>query len=135
LDTRALVCIRGFLPGRTQRVGGQSSEEVRVTSGLLQGSVLGPLMFLVNGNNIWKIIESTIRLFADVSIIYRKILSNNNIENVQIDPNRLGEWPFENEIAIISANSKATCFTKARATESLNYSLGDTVISKANSCK
>jgi hypothetical protein len=44
VDSRAVVWIRESLLGRTQRVrvGGELSEEVRVTSGVLQGSVLGP---------------------------------------------------------------------------------------------
>jgi hypothetical protein len=63
--------------GHTQkvRVGGQLSEEVRVTSGVPQGSVLGPLLFLAYVNDIWRITESTIRLFADDCIIYSKIIN------------------------------------------------------------
>jgi hypothetical protein len=58
--------------GRTQRVrvGGQLSEEVRVTSGVPQGSVLGPLLFLAYVNDIWRNNESTIRFFADDCITY-----------------------------------------------------------------
>jgi hypothetical protein len=79
VDSRVVVWIREFLLGRTQgvRVGGQLSEEVRVTSGVPQGSVLGPLLFLAYVNDIWRNIESTIRLFADDCIIYRKIINNN----------------------------------------------------------
>jgi hypothetical protein len=78
--------------GRTQRVrvGGQLSEEVRVTSGVPQGSVLGPLLFLAYVNDIWRNTESTIRLFADDCIIHRKIVSNKDIEKMQIDLNSLG---------------------------------------------
>jgi hypothetical protein len=47
VDFRVVVWIRDFLLGRTQRVrvGGQLSEEVRVTPGVPQGSVLDPLLF------------------------------------------------------------------------------------------
>ena len=75
--------IREFLLGRTQRVrvGGQLSAEVRVTSGVPQGSVLGPLLFLDYVNDIWRNMESTIRLFADDCVIYRKIINNAYMKN------------------------------------------------------
>jgi hypothetical protein len=78
VDSRVVVWIREFLFGRTQkvRVGGQVSEEVRVTSGIPQGSALGPLLFLAYVNYIWRNTESTIRLFADYCIIYRKSINN-----------------------------------------------------------
>jgi len=67
MDTRVDIWVREFLLGRTQRVrvGGQLSKEVKVTSGLPQGSVLGPLQFLVYVNDMWRNIDSSIRLFAD----------------------------------------------------------------------
>jgi hypothetical protein len=76
---KVVVWIREVLLGRTQRarIGGQLSEEVMVTLGVSQGSVLGPPLFLAYVNNIWKNIESTIRLFANNCIILKKILSNN----------------------------------------------------------
>ena len=76
VDSRVVVRIREFL------VGGQLSEEVRTTSGVPQGSVLGPLLFLAYVNDIWRNIESTIRLFADDCVIYRKIINNEDVEKL-----------------------------------------------------
>ena len=73
VDPSVVTCIREFLLGRTQgvRIGGEFSDEVRVTSGVPQGSVLGPLLFLAYVNDIGKNIDSNIRLFADECVIYK----------------------------------------------------------------
>ena len=66
-DTCTLNWIRAFLVGRTQAVvlEGESSSEVPVTSGVPQGSVLGPLLFLFYINDLPQNIQSQVRLFAD----------------------------------------------------------------------
>jgi len=73
VDSRVVALVREFLSGRTQRVrgGGQISEEVRVVSGVPQGSLLGSLQFLAYVNDIWRNTVSIIRLFADDCLIYR----------------------------------------------------------------
>jgi len=77
-----VIWITEFLTDRSQRVrvGRHYSEEVRVTSGVPQGSVLAPLLFLAYVNDICKNTESKIRLFADDCIIYRKILNIKDVE-------------------------------------------------------
>jgi len=76
VDLSVVVRVQEFLLGHSQRVrlDGQLSEEVRVTSGMPQKSVLDPLLFLACVNDIWRNIESNTRLFADYCIIYRKIM-------------------------------------------------------------
>ena len=84
MDSRVAVWIREFLIDRSQRVrvGRHYSEEVRVTSGVPQGSVLGQLLFLAYVNDICRNIESTIRLFANDCIIYRKIFNMKDVEKL-----------------------------------------------------
>ena len=51
-------------------VGGQSSEEVRIMLGVPQGSVRGPLLLLRYINDVWRNLESAVKLFEDDFIIY-----------------------------------------------------------------
>ena len=97
VDLRVVAWVKEFLLGRSKRVrvDGQLSEEVRVNSGVTQGSLLGPLLFLAYVNGIWRNNESNIRLFADDCIIYRKITDSSNIVKLQTDLNTLGKWAVE----------------------------------------
>jgi hypothetical protein len=98
VDLRVVVWIGIYLSGRSQRVrvGTHYSEEVRVTSGVPQGGVLGPLLFLAYVNDILRNTDSKIRLFADNCIVYRKILNLKDVEILQVDLDRLREWAEEN---------------------------------------
>ena len=64
--------ISSFLNSRTQQVlvEGQSSEKVLVVSGVPQGSVLGPVLFLIFIIDLPDNINSRTRLFADDCILY-----------------------------------------------------------------
>ena len=66
--------INSWLSGRTQQVvlDGQASDPVPVLSGVPQGSVLGPVLFLLFINDLPDNIRSSVRLFADDCVLYRK---------------------------------------------------------------
>ena len=86
--------INSWLSQRTQRVvvDGESSEFIRVMSGVPQGTVLGPLMFLLYINDISNNLTSHIRLFADDCIIYRTISSPEDPLHLQEDLDRIFNW-------------------------------------------
>ena len=86
--------IKSFLSHRKQRVSvnGALSDNTCVTSGVPQGSVLGPVLFLLYINDINNNIQSPIRLFADDSIIYRIIKSETDNNILQSDLIQLQTW-------------------------------------------
>ena len=86
--------INSFLQSRTQAVvlEGVTSDYVPVQSGVPQGSVLGPSLFLFYTNDIPVGLNSTIRLFADDTIAYLAIKSNYSCEVLQQDLNKLCIW-------------------------------------------
>jgi hypothetical protein len=63
-----------------------NQKKIHVTSGIPQGTVLDPIMFLVYINDINEYIKhSTLRLFADDSIIYKTIRNKEDTQKLQED--------------------------------------------------
>ena len=90
----ALAWIGSFLSGRSQQVvvDGAMSSQCPVLSGVPQGTVLGPLLFLLFINDIADDINSTIRLFADDCLLYREILTPEDSIMMQRDLDTLHQW-------------------------------------------
>ena len=86
--------IDSFLQDRTQTVSiqGVNSSSIHVVSGVPQGSVLGPLLFLLFINDIDNNIQSPLRLFADDTILYREIWSKDDHNIIQNDIQTLFKW-------------------------------------------
>ena len=86
--------IKSFLLGRTQAVvlEGEMLSEVSVTSGVPQGSVLGPLLFLLYINALLQNVQLQVRLFADDTAVYLTVTSPEDVNTLQADLNILQEW-------------------------------------------
>ena len=94
VERRTLCWIRHFLRDRSQCVvvDGKRSDPAPVTSGVPQGSVIGPILFLVYINDLPDCVSSSIRLFADDTIIYRHIKSEADGQALQDDLRHLEDW-------------------------------------------
>ena len=100
---KLLLWIKAFLTDRTQRVvvNGESSELEVVKSGVPQGTVLGPLLFLIYLNDIHHVISySTIRLFADDARLIKKINCFNDAFHLQTDLLGIMKWAEENNMVL-----------------------------------
>ena len=91
---KVLGWIKSILTGRRQRVGvdGSVSGWANVTSGIPQGSVLGPLLFVIFINDMPSVISSTCKLFTDDAKTYRCIKVPGQAAILQQDLNKLVAW-------------------------------------------
>ena len=85
--------ISSWLSERSQNVvlDGQASDSVPVLSGVPQGSVIGPVLFLIFINDLPDNIRSSVRLFADDCVLYRNIKSPIDCQILQNDLNSLSQ--------------------------------------------
>ena len=73
-------------------VDGEVSNWKSVLSGVPQGSVLGPILFLIYINDLDDDITSKVLKFADDTKVFRKIKSDADRQHLQDDLNKLIEW-------------------------------------------
>ena len=95
IDGPLLAWISDFLCDRQQRVrvSGSYSEWHPVKSGIPQGSVLGPLLFVLYVNDLPDVItSSSIYLFADDLKIFREVSSSQDCDHLQQDLEKVCEW-------------------------------------------
>ena len=83
-----------FVKDRLQRVtvDGIASEPANDKNGVLQGSVLGTVLFLIFINDLPASVRSSSRLFVDDCVIYREIRSTEDCQILQYDLQQLWEW-------------------------------------------
>ena len=93
-----------YLFARTQRVmfNGFLSDEMRVLTGVPQGSILGPLLFIVFFNDLSKsLVHSQCIKYADDTVLF---VAGKNLfiieSRISSDMQRISDWCFENELIL-----------------------------------
>ena len=89
-----LKWIEAFLGDRSQQVfvNGSKSQEGRVTSGIPQGSVLGPILFVIYINDLPNQVESEVCIFADDTKLFTQSNNEKAREVLQADLDMLHQW-------------------------------------------
>ena len=111
--------LTNFLTTRMMRtiVEGEKSRETSVDSGVPQGTVLGPIMFLCHINDLPDCVNSSVRLFADDCLLYRTIKKEEDHHTLQTDLKNLEQWANDwgmrfnaKKCYIMSINQKSSKF-------------------------
>ena len=94
ITDKVLNWIRAFLKERRQQVivNGVKSGWSNVLSGIPQGSVLGPVLFVVYIHDMPDGIVNFIQMFADDTKIYASVKNTEDSRSLQNDINKLEEW-------------------------------------------
>lgn len=123
--------ISNYLDNRYQKVAIRSctSNFKKVSAGVPQGSVLGPLLFLIYVNDISETLLSLTRLFADDSSLFYSASSLADIEGIiNYDLCRLSEWAKQWLVTFNPLKTEAVVFTLKHDYTLPNLVLDNTVI-------
>ena len=130
IRSNTLKWIESFLTNRHQQVvlEGTSSNRAKVSSGVPQGTVLGPLLFLAYINDLPSKVHSKIRLFADDCILYSKICTTEDSNRLQKDLDSLLNWEKDWQMSFNASKCFTMRVTHKKSPITINYMMGDTVL-------
>lgn len=137
LDSLTLSWLRNFLSFREQLTfaNGFHSDLAEVSSGVPQGSVLGPLLFLIFINDLPTNISSCIRLFADDCVIYRTITSSADHVALQSDLDLVSSWCNKWLMSLNTTKCKIMSISRKNSLSSFSYKINNIEVSRTTSYK
>ena len=128
---RTVPRFRTFLTCRRQRVviNGQTSNWLDVRSGVPQGSVLGPLLFILYIDDLHRSVTgSTLKIFADDVTIYKVVTSVSDCRILQEDLSHIFCWTAAWQVRLNSGKCEALNITNKQAPIQFDYTVNGGVI-------
>ncbi len=122
--------IEQLLTDRKQRVvvDGEVSSWKSVLSGVPQGSVLGPILFLIYINDLEEGVTSSILKFADDTKLFRKTKEIGDKQNLQNDIDKFVKW--SEKWQMLFNFGKCKCLHTGPGKSGMKYEMGGTILSK-----
>lgn len=124
-----------YLRNRTQVVvfNGHMSNAVIVSSGVVQGSVLGPLLYIIFINDLIQCFQNCeILMFADDLKIFKIVQSYNDCVDIQRDLDSFNSYCLENGLFLALDKCKVISFTKKRNRVMYDYRINSNVLSRVS---
>lgn len=124
--------VKDFISDRQQFVvyEGALSGTASVKSGVPQGSVLGPLLFLIYINDITADIDCKIRLFADDCVIYREIKDSDDHKALNSSLEKIAHWCEEWQMSINLTKTVCMTVTRKKAPSEFTYTINNTPLQR-----
>ncbi|KAL8579161.1 hypothetical protein ACOMHN_010745 [Nucella lapillus] len=116
-------------------VGFERSDPAPVISGVPQGSVLGPILFLIFINDLPDQLKSKARLFADDCIVYHTVSTTADSEVIQQDLNTLADWERRWGMEFHPMKCNVLSCTKSRKPHFYDYQLKGHVLARLTTAK
>jgi hypothetical protein len=130
IDESSLLWFRNFLANRKRvAIRGTYSSWTHVKSGVPQGTILGPILFLIYVNDISTRAASQIKLYADDTKLYREICDKTlDVQILQADLTHLHDWSKTWQLPFNTDKCEVIRITHARDNSVPIYSLAETCL-------
>jgi hypothetical protein len=138
IDAPILPWIHSFLSKRKQKVivCGQSSEWHDVLSGIPQGSVLGPVLFIVYINTmVERDLSSDVFMYADDTKVFREVTNDSDRQALQKDIDSLHDWTRESLLKFHPDKCTVMHVGQNSSYENTHYTMDGKILTESKSEK
>lgn len=130
----ALALIQSYLNDRSCYVyyNGFSSSTFTPSSGVPQGSNLGPLLFNIYINDLLLSLDCNVLAYADDLKIYNAIRTQSDAHCLQKNITTISEWCLKNKVSLNIEKCAVLSFTRSPSPQLFDYNVANTSIPRVN---
>jgi len=133
-----LQWFRAFLTSHRKGIviNGQFSNWCKVSSGVPQGSILGPLLFILYINGVSNVVKnSEIKIFADYMTLYKTIRSTEDCEALKANLDSVSNWCNLWQMRLNPSKCESLCISNKHLPITFNYQLNGCLLKWSSTVK